>query len=232
MDKVLLARTLAAVWYRQMRCWLHLNDDLTRIASKFPSDKGITFFPFNGYATHYHALIHRLRRLLITLLEIGLSRKRDRSGRRVACPSLEIWAEYFPNATILSFDLDDFSMVRLPRTTIYRGDQGRSEDLLSIVAEHLKLDIVIDDGSHASFHQQVSLRTLWPFLTTGGMYFIEDLDLQPVELERVLPSCPLTIDLLKERMALAQQIGGVTKVSLYDSPLRDATDTMACIVKQ
>ena len=41
------------------------------------------------------------------------------------------------------------------------------------------MDVIIDDGSHASFDQQVTLRELFPLLADGGWYFIEDLDWQP-----------------------------------------------------
>ena len=41
------------------------------------------------------------------------------------------------------------------------------------------LDVIIDDGSHASFDQQLTLREFFPLLAEGGWYFIEDLDWQP-----------------------------------------------------
>ena len=39
--------------------------------------------------------------------------------------------------------------------------------------------MIIDDGSHASFDQQMTLREFFPLLAEGGWYFIEDLDWQP-----------------------------------------------------
>jgi hypothetical protein len=39
--------------------------------------------------------------------------------------------------------------------------------------------VIIDDGSHASFDQQLTLREFFPLLADGGWYFIEDLDWQP-----------------------------------------------------
>jgi hypothetical protein len=41
------------------------------------------------------------------------------------------------------------------------------------------LDVIIDDGSHASFDQQMTFREFFPLLADGGWYFIEDLDWQP-----------------------------------------------------
>src|SRR5262245_25644812 len=43
--------------------------------------------------------------------------------------------------------------------------------------------VIIDDASHASHHQQISLACLFPRLSTGGLYFIEDLHYQPPHLE-------------------------------------------------
>jgi hypothetical protein len=37
------------------------------------------------------------------------------------------------------------------------------------------LDIVLDDGSHVSSHQRVSFEVLFPLLSDGGLYMIEDM---------------------------------------------------------
>jgi hypothetical protein len=39
--------------------------------------------------------------------------------------------------------------------------------------------VIIDDGSHASFDQQMTFREFFPLLAEGGWYFIEDIDWQP-----------------------------------------------------
>jgi hypothetical protein len=125
----------------------------------------------------------------------------------VTYPSLQLWADYFPQTTIVGFDIDDFPPSTDPRIRIFRGDQGRPADLQQVLAAHPRLDIVIDDGSHASYHQQVSLQTLWSALAPRGLYVIEDLDSQPPELERALPPRPRTIDVLKNPAALPDLVG-------------------------
>ena len=63
---------------------------------------------------------------------------------------------------------------------------------------HLRpFDIVIDDASHASTHQQIALACLFPHVTLGGFYFIEDLNRQPMALER--PDVPQTRTLLRRK---------------------------------
>jgi hypothetical protein len=37
------------------------------------------------------------------------------------------------------------------------------------------MDIVLDDGSHVATHQRTSFQTLWPLLSAGGLYIIEDM---------------------------------------------------------
>jgi hypothetical protein len=206
------------------------HGELSRLALTHPTDKGLTFFPFHGYTPNYERLFAAHRGRPITLLEIGLARKRDRNNPRVTCPSLELWADYFPQATLLGFDIDDFSNVKQPRTTIYRGDQGSPADLARVVAAHPRLDIVIDDGSHASWHQQVSLSSLWPALAPDGLYVIEDLDSQPPALEAALPKARRTIEVLRDPAALAPLVQGeAVEVEIFDSPLRGTRDTMACL---
>jgi hypothetical protein len=56
--------------------------------------------------------------------------------------------------------------------------------------------VIIDDGSHASFDQQMTFRELWPLLADGGWYFIEDLDWQPPGEDR--ERIALTKDLFRE----------------------------------
>ena len=59
---------------------------------------------------------------------------------------------------------------------------NRSRDELRAVAAKLEpgsFDVIIDDGSHASFDQQQTLREFFPLLSDGGWYFVEDLDWQP-----------------------------------------------------
>ena len=72
----------------------------------------------------------------------------------------------------------------IPHCVIYRGDASKREDLTKFGKLFSPFDVVLDDASHASHHQQITLATLFPFLKSGGMYIIEDLHWQPKELEQ------------------------------------------------
>jgi hypothetical protein len=185
-------------------------DELTKLADRFGSDKGLAAFAGHGYTRIYSALFAPLRDMPLRLLEIGLLHPRDAAsphggggeGCAVArrAPSLAMWSAYFPKAQIFGFDIGDFSRVAIERCTILRGDMGSRDDLRRLLRDSGgAFDIVIDDGSHASHHQQIALATLFPAVASGGVYIVEDLDHQPPELE---PSEAVkTVDMLRRAEA-------------------------------
>lgn len=142
-----------------------------------------------------------------------------------------MWLDYFPKAKVYGFDIDDFSRVRLPRTQIFRGDQGSVEDLLKIIGQCPKFDIIIDDGSHASYHQQLSLKILFPHLASNGLYVIEDLHWQNAALEASLPVVPKTRDFLKNTAEINRTIDGAREILFLESPFKKGKEKLAVIVK-
>ncbi len=181
---------------------------LAQLAQKYGSDKGFHVLNAHGYTRVYESLLASVREQPVRLLEIGLLHPALHAQARVqgqafdAAPSLSMWAEYLPQAQILGLDIEDFSAIQHPRIRTVRADQGRAEDLVSALAPHVGagFDVIIDDGSHASHHQQITLGALWPMLKVGGVYIIEDLHYQPAALE--LPGLIKTrslLDLLRTR---------------------------------
>lgn len=225
-------RMYLATVFRAAQITAGLHDPLTRLAAKYKSDKGITIFPFHGYTKNYHTLFQHVRNTEFNLLEIGLARVEDRRALSITCPSLNMWVDYFPKAYIYGFDIDDFSTVQLPRTRIIRGDQGNPDDLLQVVQTCSTFDVIIDDGSHASYHQQVTMQTLFPSLSSKGLYIIEDLNFQPADIETSMPCTYKTKDLLKDRPALDKMISGVSEVRFFDVPLAGRKEGMVVIRKQ
>jgi hypothetical protein len=172
------------------------GNELIDLFNSSGSDKG-TQVAFGGavphcYAVDYHHLLEPLRPETFSLLEIGLDNESKRTGRASRAPSLEVWRRFFPHAELYGLDINDFSMFRQAQTITYRGDQSSREDLHDFCTVHRPNDLrlILDDGSHASSHQQISLATLFPYLEPGGIYIIEDLHWQPIE------EVPRTIDLL------------------------------------
>ena len=163
--------------------------ELRRIANKYRSDKGDMYYNAHNYADIYEYLLKGLRNKPIRILELGLLRHDVQAlnpdGPYDDIPSLSMWREYFPQAEIYGFDIADFSTApKLPNVTVIRGDMGSDNDLRALIEiSGGGFDIIIDDASHASHHQQFALSRLFTHLTEGGIYFIEDLHFQPPSME-------------------------------------------------
>ncbi|MEO0454776.1 MAG: hypothetical protein AAFY98_11675 [Verrucomicrobiota bacterium] len=170
---------------------IHRIDPLTQAMNKAGSDKGWGLKGKHYYTRVYDQIFRKWQHEPITLVEIGLLRpdwdqRRKTQGHEgvsdavaFAAPSLEAWRAYFPNAKIVGFDIDDFSKVMLKNVHILQGDMSSVDDLKQLLeACNYSMDIVIDDGSHVSHHQQICFSTLFPHLKPGGMYIIEDLHWQ------------------------------------------------------
>ena len=113
----------------------------------------------------YHRYFAGRRGDVRRVLEIGI----ERGG------SLQMWAEYFPNADVWGVDR------RLPkegaahrRVTMITGDQSDERFLSRLASDLGPLDLVLDDGSHQHAHQRLSLQRLWPAVAPGGIYVVED----------------------------------------------------------
>lgn len=103
----------------------------------------------------------------IKFLEIGVAK----GG------SLDIWRKYFgEDATIFGIDID-------PSCAEYDGKSGQVRIgsqadvgfLEATIEEMGGVDLVLDDGSHDSNHIRTSFQTLFPKMSGGGVYMVEDL---------------------------------------------------------
>ena len=177
------------------------DDELTRLANRYCSDKGTTYNCAHGYTRVYQALLAPLREAPLRMLEIGLVHGQVQAERpqdidQLACPSLRMWSDYLPRAEIHGLDIVDFTRFSNERARVWQADQGNRGELDAVAAKvGSKFDIIIDDGSHASHHQQISLAILFRHLADGGLYIVEDLHYQPAGLE--LPNITVTRDCLR-----------------------------------
>jgi hypothetical protein len=154
---------------------------LTGLADKFNTDKNRHTGNRHFYARIYDRLLGSRRFSLRRLMEIGLCRGLVEGKSQNETPSVALWQAYFPFCRVIGVDINDFSRFNTPRFTSFVCDQSKQRDLRSVAAnfEPGSIDVIIDDGSHASFDQQLTLREFFPLLAEGGWYFIEDLDWQP-----------------------------------------------------
>jgi len=176
--------------------------NLTELANKYRSDKGtVAGAPPHRYTYLYDLIFYPIRNDRVNFLEMGLAVGGPEVGgpvdREVISPSIKMWTEYFPAAMIYGFDISDFSHMEHPRFKFVRGDSGSLEDITRLRNSANHFDVIIDDASHASYHQQLPLRHLWAKLASGGLYIIEDLHWQSPVFEESLPKVHKTADLLK-----------------------------------
>ena len=124
---------------------------------------------WSSYIDVYWNLFAPIRNNEIDFLEIGI----QNGG------SLEIWAQFFPNAkNLIGFDINPkckdlhFQDARIKIFV----DDAASVNAGSLVKQNsTNLGVIIDDGSHISKDIIRSFLIFFPQLKPGGIYVIEDL---------------------------------------------------------
>jgi len=119
------------------------------------------------YCENYALYFERLRDQPLKLLELGV----DQGG------SLEMWAQYFPRATICGLDWKEPAPIfSTDRIRYVRALQDDAEVLIRLSAEAAPegWDVIIDDCSHEGIPTLRSFQTLFPRLKVGGFYSVED----------------------------------------------------------
>lgn len=132
---------------------------LDELALKHGTDKSSAH---HNYTPIYDDLFWLHRYDKFTMLELGVFRGE----------SVRMWAEYFPNATIVGVDndLSQFVWTPVPRNLqLLESDQADPH-----LAALEPLNIIIDDASHLSSLTIKSFELLYPILAPGGIYVVED----------------------------------------------------------
>ncbi|MEU4473122.1 hypothetical protein [Micromonospora sp. NPDC023888] len=141
---------------------------LDELALANGSDKWGPHFYTPIYERHFAPL----REQELTIVELGIG--------GYAIPgsgggSLRMWKRHFPRALIYGVDVFDKSAAAEQRVFPIQGDLS-DPNFVGSLAERLgPLDIVIDDGSHACADVILAFNALFPALSPGGLYVIEDL---------------------------------------------------------
>ena len=155
--------------------------NLHEIAKKYNCDKLDL-----GYTKHYEKKFESIRNNVTKILEIGL----NTGGSHL------MWLDYFPNANVYAIDnrivyedkvfdkrtrrdmvmVDGWDIRDKERSFVFRGNQSSVEDLNEFINKNGdEFDIIVDDGGHSMRQQQTSLKILYKYLKSGGIYVIEDL---------------------------------------------------------
>jgi SAM-dependent methyltransferase len=140
--------------------------ELTKLANKYKSDKGTEEGSCHAFSEIYDTYLFDIKDDVRNVLEIGIW---DGS-------SLNMWYDYFPNATIVGLDIEDKRQYENDRIFCKIIDQSSTESLEAFVTDCDTLfDFIIDDGSHHMRDQQITFSYFFKLLKPGGIYVIEDL---------------------------------------------------------
>ena len=142
------------------------DNDLTKLANHYNSDKGNNFGCSHNYTKIYEEIFEEHKNknnngYKINLFEIG-----------VACgSSLKMWASYFKDSKITGIDIN-------PKCKDFCENFDNIEIIIGDVLNHEikeEYDIIIDDGSHLADDIIQTFYKLYPLLKKDGIYVIEDL---------------------------------------------------------
>jgi hypothetical protein len=177
---------------------LKSNCDLKQIGTTLQVDKVDSSHRYEGL---YCTLLQPLRHLELKMLEIGFG-----CAHRVKGRGAVMWKRYSAAADYYAIDYiapnkkhplrhlggeercmkkfkEENPLVNMTRDHIMFGDQANTTFLKEVTTAYTKIsptfDIIIDDGGHFCPQIVASLLHLWPFISPGGPYIIEDLNKDP-----------------------------------------------------
>jgi len=123
-------------------------------------------YSFHHYTNVYEPLLNSRRFSTKSFLEIGVAQG----------ASLRTFRDFFPSAKVFGLDIYPESILNEPRINVVIGDSSDPAPFLELrkMNENENFDVIIDDGSHKPSDQIKSFEILWPMLSDGGLYIIED----------------------------------------------------------
>lgn len=156
---------------------IYSEDDLTLLGRKYNTDKSNGLYQEgiqgsgHNYTPIYDSFFNKIRHKKLNFLEIGFYQG----------SSARMWRDYFPHAEFYFIDIDLQWFITYGKDlhatcNLHVVDQSnacRLQEFIKIVGSNF--DIIIDDGGHTMQQQITSFTSLFPYLTSGGIYVIEDL---------------------------------------------------------
>lgn len=118
------------------------------------------------YLPIYHRHLGPYRGKPVKVLEIGVYR----------AGGLRMLQHYLGSqATVIGLDVDQLAVDAAGEDfEVVLGDQGSAQVLESLNHQYGPFDIIIDDGGHTMEQQITTIETLFPLLSDGGIFIVED----------------------------------------------------------
>ena len=145
---------------------------LSEFAKRYPTDKDFTH---KYYDSVYEKYFNPIKDDAKLICEIGIG---GFSGAHGWIPgnSLKVFRDYFVNASILGLDIVRHENIAdLDRITLDWLDQSKRDLVIEYAAKLQDYDLILDDGSHNVYDQQITLAHFLKSLKSGGIYVLEDL---------------------------------------------------------
>lgn len=145
---------------------------LSELAKIYPTDKDFTH---NYYDKVYEKYFSPIKNEVKLLCEIGIGGFWE-DVNWVNGNSLKVWRDYFLNSQILGLDIVKHTNIEgLDRINIDWIDQSKKDLVIEYSSKLQNYDIILDDGSHNVYDQQITLAYFFKSLKSGGIYVLEDL---------------------------------------------------------
>jgi hypothetical protein len=156
--------------------------NLHEIGLYYNTDKAF----YHNFCGEYEKYLHNLKNEKIRLLEVGVAD---------GC-SLNMWKQFFINGEIFGADINPKKYLESSRVQTILCDQEKEEELLKL-PEYC--DIIIDDGGHHMFQQQLTLKILFlNKLKPGGFYILEDVHTSLPKFSQEFGKEKLTLNMLND----------------------------------
>lgn len=165
------------------------GSEIAQLCDKYGSDKGtatseVKFsggWDFHDYPPIYEIMFSPIRDSVKAILELGLGTNNPNVPSSMGIygkpgASLRVWRDYFPEASVIGADIDTNILFSEDRIKTFYCDQTDPVSIAEFnkVCPINEFDIIIDDGLHTEEAAQIFFENAFSWLSTNGLYFIED----------------------------------------------------------
>lgn len=180
MNVIVVAKNIDNMFFNKIKPNLVNKQTLVQLGMKYGTDK-----VSHGFCKYYDKILSNIRGSATQIMEIGV----------FFGASIRMWKEYFNKAVIHGVDhftgkqgngtsfndpMKYYNEIKNnpdPRIILHNVNQSDSKAMTILASKfsNASFDVILDDGSHIMYDQQISLAILFKLLKPGGIFIIEDI---------------------------------------------------------